>query len=184
MPGRSATDGSRDSQADSASKSNVNSTAQRAPPGQPRRCKSTSAISTIRLGPAAGPVKLATRRPVTMVESMTTNRPLRSLLFVPGNQPSKVAKVATFGADAVILDLEDAVPLAEKESTRPMVRAALPTLQPGPLRYVRVNAMDTGLTRGDLEAVVCSDLDGVKLPKAESPDDVQQVETMLSEIEQ
>ena len=71
-------------------------------------------------------------------------RPLRSLLFAPGNQPRKLARVADFGSDGIILDLEDAVPVAEKESTRPMVREALPKLAAGPLRYVRVNAIETG----------------------------------------
>ena len=110
-------------------------------------------------------------------------RPLRSMLFTPGNQPRMVAKVATFGADAVILDLEDAVPLAEKEATRPVVRAALPTLAGGPPRYVRVNALETGLTGGDLEAIVCADLDGVKLPKVETADDLLEVDRLLSDLE-
>lgn len=110
-------------------------------------------------------------------------RPLRSMLFTPGNRPRMVAKVATFGADAVILDLEDAVPLAEKEATRPVVRAALPTLAGGPPRYVRVNALETGLTGGDLEAIVCADLDGVKLPKVETADDLLEVDRLLSDLE-
>ena len=58
--------------------------------------------------------------------------PLRSLLFAPGNEPRKVAKVASFGADAVILDLEDAVPDAQKVASRDLVRAALGTVAGGP----------------------------------------------------
>lgn len=111
------------------------------------------------------------------------SRPLRSLLFAPGNQPRKLARVATFGSDAVILDLEDAVPLAEKESTRPMVREAIPTLAEGPLRYVRVNAIETGLTRGDLEGVVCQGLDGIKLPKVEQPSDVHEADEIIGRLE-
>src|SRR5919197_2062682 len=95
-------------------------------------------------------------------------RLLRSMLFAPGNQPSKVAKVGTFGADAVILDLEDAVPLAEKAATRPVIREALASLGGGPARYVRVNAMETGLTGDDLSAVICGDLEGIMLPKVET----------------
>ena len=53
--------------------------------------------------------------------------PLRSLLFVPGNHPRKVAKVFTTGADAVILDLEDSVAITEKVATRAAVTAALKT---------------------------------------------------------
>jgi HpcH/HpaI aldolase/citrate lyase family protein len=54
--------------------------------------------------------------------------PLRSLLFAPGNEPRKIEEVASFGADAVILDLEDTVPDADKVATRAAVSAALPDL--------------------------------------------------------
>jgi citrate lyase subunit beta / citryl-CoA lyase len=111
-------------------------------------------------------------------------RPLRSLLFAPGNQPRKLARVADFGSDGIILDLEDAVPVAEKESTRPMVREALPKIAAGPLRYVRVNAVETGLTQADVEGVFCVELDGIKLPKVEQPSDVQEVDAILTRLEQ
>jgi citrate lyase subunit beta / citryl-CoA lyase len=106
------------------------------------------------------------------------------MLYAPGNQPRLVSKVGTFGADAVILDLEDAVPLAEKAATRPAVRSALFNLAGGPPRYVRVNAMDTGLAFDDLEAVVCSALDGLKLPKVETPDELLEAEARLAELEE
>ena len=112
-----------------------------------------------------------------------SRRPLRSMLFTPGNRPEMVAKVAGYDADAVILDLEDSVPLADKAATRPLVRAALPGLAGAP-RYVRVNAMDTSLTFDDLAAVVCADLDGVVLPKVESADELLAVERRLAELEQ
>jgi citrate lyase subunit beta / citryl-CoA lyase len=95
-----------------------------------------------------------------------------------------VARVGSFGSDAVILDLEDAVPLAEKAATRPAVRAALPSLAGGPLRYVRVNAVETGLVFDDLEAVVCPDLDGVLLPKVDRPEQLVAAEKRLEELEQ
>lgn len=110
-------------------------------------------------------------------------KPIRSLLFTPGNDARKVSKVATFGSDAVILDLEDAVPIAEKEATRPKIREALPALAAGPLRYVRVNAFETKLTRGDLEAVVCPALDGIKLPKVERSDEVQEADHLIGQFE-
>ena len=110
-------------------------------------------------------------------------RPARSMLFVPGNRQRLLEKAPTLPADALLLDLEDAVPLAEKEATRPVVRAALPTLAGGPPRYVRVNALETGLTGGDLEAIVCADLDGVKLPKVETADDLLEVDRLLSDLE-
>lgn len=110
-------------------------------------------------------------------------RILRSVLFAPGNHPRKVEKVATFGADAVILDLEDAVADAEKAATRPVIRAALGRMPPGTLRYVRVNSLETGLTFDDLEGVVCPDLDGIMLPKVEGPETLATVEAKLAELE-
>src|SRR5918911_4266612 len=113
--------------------------------------------------------------PNTRVETPMSRRPLRSMLFTPGNRPEMVAKVGGYGADAVILDLEDSVPLADKAATRPLVRAALPGLAGAPC-YVRVNAMDTGLTMDDLAAIACADLDGVVLPKVETADELLAVE--------
>ena len=66
----------------------------------------------------------------------------RSFLFAPGNHPSRVEKALTLDADAVILDLEDACPNAEKIATRALVVAACQRLRTG-LGYVRVNAATT-----------------------------------------
>src|SRR5262245_8019453 len=103
-------------------------------------------------------------------------RPQRSLLFAPGNRPRMVQKVSTFGADAIILDLEDAVPIADKAATRGAIRDAL--LQYPPTRafktYVRVNSLDTELTAEDLRGILCPALDGIILPKVESAGEVRQ----------
>lgn len=108
--------------------------------------------------------------------------PSRSFLFCPGNHPRKVAKVFSAGADAVILDLEDAVAVSEKAATRAPVAAAL--AEPRPCRgYVRINALDTGFTFGDLEAVVAPGVDGIVLPKVESATDVVKVDWVIGELE-
>jgi citrate lyase subunit beta/citryl-CoA lyase len=92
---------------------------------------------------------------------------LRSYLFAPGNHARRVEKVFTVGADAVILDLEDAVAPAEKAAARPLVVAAMQ--RPRSARgYVRVNGIDSPHWEDDLDAVVGPWLDGVVLPKAES----------------
>ncbi len=92
---------------------------------------------------------------------------MRSLLFCPGNHPRRVVKVFTAGADAAILDLEDAVAHREKPAARASVVAAL--RPPRPCRgYVRINAIDTVYCAGDIEAVVSEHLDGIVLPKVES----------------
>jgi citrate lyase subunit beta/citryl-CoA lyase len=106
----------------------------------------------------------------------------RSYLFAPGNHPRKVEKVFDAGADAVILDLEDAVAASEKVATRAVVAEALS--RPRPCRaYIRVNALDTGLTFGDLEAVIRPGLDGIILPKVERAADVQMVDWVMTELE-
>jgi citrate lyase subunit beta/citryl-CoA lyase len=110
------------------------------------------------------------------------NTPLRSVLFAPGNEPRKVNKVSTFGADCIVLDLEDAVPDAEKAATRPKVRAALPDMT-APLVTVRVNSFETGLTEDDVNGVVGPGLDGIVLPKVVSPDEVERVDELITKAE-
>jgi citrate lyase subunit beta / citryl-CoA lyase len=95
-------------------------------------------------------------------------QPLRSFLFAPGNHARRVEKALSLDADAVILDLEDAVATAEKRATRDAVIAALVRPRRA-LLYVRVNAVDTEFCYGDLAAIVRPGLDGIILPKVESP---------------
>lgn len=107
----------------------------------------------------------------------------RSLLFAPGNVARRVEKALLLNADAVILDLEDSVPIAEKGATRQSIAAALKTTRNCPC-YVRVNALSTGLAIGDLDAVVSSHLDGIVLSKSESAVDLIKVDWYLSHLEQ
>lgn len=106
----------------------------------------------------------------------------RSFLFAPGNHPRRVEKCLTLGADAVILDLEDAVANAEKAGTRAVVVQALSA----PRRcqgYVRVNALGTQWCHGDFMAVVAEGVDGIVLPKVESAGDLQTAEWLLAALE-
>jgi citrate lyase subunit beta/citryl-CoA lyase len=95
--------------------------------------------------------------------------PLRSFLFTPANHPRRVEKVFEIGADAVILDLEDAVAISEKAAARQCVVDAF-SARPssGAKHYVRVNSVDTPYCEEDLKATVGPWLDGVVLPKVES----------------
>ncbi|MHB1135006.1 MAG: HpcH/HpaI aldolase/citrate lyase family protein [Chloroflexota bacterium] len=114
-------------------------------------------------------------------------RLLRSVLFVPGNRPRMLARAGTSGEDAVILDLEDSVPLQEKEATRPLVRQAIDTVSAatGVAVYARVNplgsktAYSADLALADLAALACANLAGVILPKAESPEEIRQADAAL-----
>jgi len=90
-------------------------------------------------------------------------QPLRSFLFAPGNHARRVEKALSLDADAVILDLEDAVATAEKKATRATIAAVLDRPRTG-LLYVRVNAVDTEFCYGDLVRVVRRGLDGLILP--------------------
>lgn len=109
-------------------------------------------------------------------------QPSRSFLFTPGNHPRRVEKAFTIGADAVILDLEDAVAVAEKPATRAICVEALQ--QPRTCRgYVRVNSIDTEFCFDDIDAVVGPGLDGIVLPKVERAADLQAVDWMLTSLE-
>jgi citrate lyase subunit beta/citryl-CoA lyase len=108
---------------------------------------------------------------------------LRSLLFAPGNHPRKLEKVGTFGSDAIVLDLEDAVADAEKDAARELVRCALPTFRRPTAVMVRVNGPETGRMDEDLVAVTSDGLDCVVLPKVERPEILQQVDALLATLE-
>ncbi|WP_231731180.1 HpcH/HpaI aldolase/citrate lyase family protein, partial [Sphingomonas sp. CCH10-B3] len=91
---------------------------------------------------------------------------LRSLLFVPGDRPERMAKALTLGADALILDLEDSVALANKSGARTAVAEFLGRPRSTTL-FVRINPLDSGLADDDLAAVLPARPDGIVLPKAE-----------------
>ena len=100
--------------------------------------------------------------------------PMRSWLYAPGNNAKLLERVFTVGADAVILDLEDAVPPGEKLRARSMVAEAVRSRagHTGPAVFVRVNHPDTGLAESDIKAVVGPGLDGLRVPKVESAETV------------
>jgi citrate lyase subunit beta / citryl-CoA lyase len=108
--------------------------------------------------------------------------PLRSLLFCPATAPRPLGKLPFVGADAVAIDLEDAVTNDRKRDARSELRAALERFE-SPRTYVRVNHPDTGLTQGDIEGIMHPHLDGIVLPKVESPETVRAADQWLAEAE-
>ena len=107
----------------------------------------------------------------------------RSYLFAPGNHERRVEKALGLGADVVILDLEDAVAISEKKSTRELINKTLE--QPRNCAvFVRVNAYDTEFCYGDICSIVSENLDGIVLPKLESSEDLRSIDWLLGNLEQ
>lgn len=102
-----------------------------------------------------------------------TQRPLRSWLFAPGADRRKTEKALAGDADAVILDLEDAVAISEKPEARRMLRDVLSGVAPERQVYVRVNDLATGMTADDLQAVCVGGVAGIFLPKVDSAEAVR-----------
>ena len=95
---------------------------------------------------------------------------MRSLLFIPGDSPKKLDKGVSSGADAIIVDLEDAISPERKCEARDITLGYLKQVQPiakRPRLMVRINGLHTGLTDADLDVVVAGKPDAIMLPKAE-----------------
>lgn len=111
-------------------------------------------------------------------------RPSRSSLFVPGNRREWIEKAIGYGADTLILDLEDSVPAGEKAAARAIVKAGVKMLKAkGQACSVRINAFATGMTLDDLESVLCPELESVSLPKVETSADLHRLDTLLTQLE-
>lgn len=108
---------------------------------------------------------------------------MRSMLFVPGDSPRKFEKARTGNASALILDVEDSVVPEKKEEARGLTRTMLGGARNAAQLYVRVNALDTGLTLRDLAAVMPAVPDGIVLPKSRGGDDVRQLASWLDAFE-
>jgi citrate lyase subunit beta/citryl-CoA lyase len=111
---------------------------------------------------------------------------MRSLLFIPADDERKLAKGAGSGADALILDLEDAVSLPRKPAARTLARQYIGEAvqrEQRPLIYVRINDLQTPLWEDDLAGVMGGRPDGILLPKARSGEDVHTLSIALDHAE-
>jgi citrate lyase subunit beta/citryl-CoA lyase len=109
-------------------------------------------------------------------------RPFRALLFVPGSRPELVPKAVRSGADALVLDLEDAVAESAKAEARELVAAAIDETA-GTGVFVRINDLATAHWEDDLRAVVRPGLTGVAVPKVETVGEIARVDSAVAAIE-
>lgn len=107
--------------------------------------------------------------------------PLRSWLFAPANKPALVAKALASAADAVIIDLEDAIPLAEKVASREGLAALIDRAHAA--LFVRINALSTRFALDDIVATAALPIAGIMLPKAEREADVAIVHWLLDQLQ-
>ena len=107
-------------------------------------------------------------------------KPLRTLLYVPGNKEEWILKAPKYGSDALILDLEDSVPLTEKSLAREVVSRLVPILAEQNITvFVRVNDPSTGLTQDDIAHCVVDGLYGITLPMVKQVSDVESVDALI-----
>ena len=109
----------------------------------------------------------------------------RSMLFLPGNTPNIIVNGEILGADAVILDLEDAVAPAEKDSARILVRNAIKYMGFGKSEViVRINAIDTAFWQKDLDAIIPVHPTLIMPPKTACAEDVLAVDAYITQLEE
>ncbi|MEW8972978.1 MAG: citrate (pro-3S)-lyase subunit beta [Tissierellaceae bacterium] len=108
----------------------------------------------------------------------------RTMMFIPGNNPSMITDGHIYGSDSIMFDLEDAVSLREKDSARFLVYNALKTIDYGTTEtVVRVNGLDTPFGRDDFEAMVRAKVDVIRLPKTDTAEEVIEADNLITEIE-
>ena len=109
----------------------------------------------------------------------------RTLLFIPGNNKRFIEKAKSLNADIICFDLEDSVPLNEKQAARDLVSEALEEKKDHGNRnvYVRINSYESGMSIQDLDAIVSDQIDGVVVPKVNNEKEVNYLVRSLIESE-
>ncbi|MBN1232180.1 MAG: HpcH/HpaI aldolase/citrate lyase family protein [Candidatus Coatesbacteria bacterium] len=108
----------------------------------------------------------------------------RTCLYIPGNNAAMLQHSPVHGADSVLMDLEDAVAVSEKDSARFLVRAVLKNLNFGKTeKVVRINPISSPFFKDDLEIIIPSKPDSIRLPKVEQEEDVIILSSILDALE-
>lgn len=106
------------------------------------------------------------------------------MMFVPGNNPGMMADAHVYGPDSIMLDLEDSVSMAEKDTARLLVYNALKSVDYGDTEMVvRINPLNTPYGKKDIEAVVKAGVHVVRMPKTETAEEVLEVEREIERVE-
>jgi citrate lyase subunit beta/citryl-CoA lyase len=106
------------------------------------------------------------------------------MMFMPGNNPAMLQNAGIYGADTVIFDLEDAVAISEKDAARHLVHNAIKTFNYPCEVAIRINHIQTPYGVDDLKVVLAAKPDLIRLPKAESPRDIEEVDAIISQAEE
>lgn len=105
-------------------------------------------------------------------------------MFVPGNNPGMMADAHIYGPDSIMLDLEDSVTMAEKDTARLLVHNALKSIDYGNTEMVvRINPLNTTYGKKDIEAVVKAGVHVIRMPKTETAEEVIEVEREIEKVE-
>lgn len=108
----------------------------------------------------------------------------RTMMFVPGNNPAMMQDAYIYGPDSIMLDLEDSVSMAEKDTARLLVHNALKSIDYGNTEMVvRINPLNTPYGKKDIEAVVKAGVHVIRMPKTETAEEVVEVEREIERVE-
>ena len=108
----------------------------------------------------------------------------RTMMYVPGNNPSMIKDAHIYGADSIMFDLEDSVSLKEKDTARFLVYNVLKSVDyEGIEKVVRVNGLDTSFGLDDFKAIVRAKADVIRLPKTEKAEDIVEADKLITSIE-
>ena len=107
----------------------------------------------------------------------------RAMMFMPGNNPAMLQNAGMYGADTVIFDVEDAVAVSEKDAARQLVHNAIKRLQYPCEVAVRINHIQTPFGLDDLKVILPAKPDLIRLPKAETGQDIKIIDEIIGEAE-
>ena len=120
-----------------------------------------------------------------MANLSVSGQVFKSLLFAPGNKRSILSKLPRSSPDAAIIDLEDSVPIDEKENAREIAKSIIPELNKEAKKmglFIRINALGTSHFTEDLSNAISDGLTGLVVPKISSGEEVEQVSKSLSDF--